>query len=133
MSRLRIGFLGTPQPSVGDLSRPVDVVFLQDVISRNADIHWPQAPYAEAADPLKNTPPTWTRRKPMQRGDTRTTVYLVSPHQPEWGLLYLNALYGATRDAPEPVRHYLPARVVDFGHPDTRPVFEQTHTLGDWV
>ena len=134
MSRLRIGFIAAPDTHSTNASRPVDVVFLQDVVARNAKCKWFEAPYEKHAVLMEHSPPDWSRRKPQGKGDDRSVVYLAAPLQPACGAAYLDLLYGAVEDDElQPGRHYLPARVVDFRDTDIRKIITDTHNQGDWV
>lgn len=135
MARLRIGIMAdeAPPPADGD-GPPVDVVFLQDVVARHAQIEW----YAEPAQPLAIEdwiPPRWSRRKPAATDDLKSVVYLCCPAASEAGWNYLTALSTFLRgdwDGEENLR-LLPARQLNFNDTTTRSIFDEVHNLGNWV
>jgi S-DNA-T family DNA segregation ATPase FtsK/SpoIIIE len=133
MARLRIGIMAdqAPPPDPRD-GRPVDIVFLQDVIARHAEMQW--FPFAaDAADPLALNPAQWSRRRPINAGDMKSVVYLTCPAQTRDGWAYLAAIASFHGyDAGDRLRH-LPARQLDFRDPQTARILEETHNLGAWV
>lgn len=133
MARLRIGIMAdqAPPPDPRD-GRPEDIVFLQDVIARHAEMHW--FPFtADAADPHTLNPAQWSRRRPINTGDMKSVVYLTCPSQTRDGWAYLAAIASFHgHDGGEGLRH-LPARQLDFRDQQTAKILEETHNLGAWV
>lgn len=140
MARVRINIMvdeaPTPDPKSG---QPTDIVFCQDVISRQAESGWARAPRTVntfAPDELK--PHQWSRRREMQRGDRESVVYLTCPAQTAEGWSYLLGLSALCHSeyALESWEHgqcQIPARKLNFDHESTSHIFKQTHDLGNWV
>lgn len=135
MARLRIGIMADQAPVPGtDDTRPNDIVFSQDVIARHARLEW----YRETAapvDPEVLLPAHWSRRRPAAADDLKSVVYLCCPAQATWGWQYLTAvatLFRGDWDRAENVR-LLPSRQLDFRDLNTSKIFEETHSLGNWV
>lgn len=133
MSRLRVGFADADSfTSKG--SRAADLVFLQDVVARGANLCWRKTPISlptprslEECEPL-----LWSRRCPIARGDTRAASYLAAPLQPGSSQAYLDALHDIVVGH-NPGSHWLPAREVSFTDGTMRRVIEKAHKMGDWV
>lgn len=135
MARLRIGIMAdqapVPDPQDGP---PADVVILQDVIARHANVEW----YSEPANPIEAdafVPTRWSRRRPSATDDMKSVVYLACPVQTKEGWAFATALSSFMRtdwDASETNR-LLPARMLDFNDPETSSIFTEVHNLGNWV
>jgi S-DNA-T family DNA segregation ATPase FtsK/SpoIIIE len=135
MARLRIGIMADQAPVPGtDDTRPYDIVFSQDVIARHARLEW----YRESAIPIDADvllPAHWSRRRPAAADDLKSVAYLCCPAQTTWGWQYLTAiatLFRGDWDKQEHLR-LLPARQLDFRDLNTSKIFEETHSLGNWV
>jgi len=131
LSRLRVGFLDEDEGENG--APAVNLVFLQDVVARNALITWFPAPTTANGAINDLVPTRWSRRRPVEQGDRRGTVYISAPVQPKPGQHYLNALHAMLDRGDVEVRDMLPARVVDFNNPEIGALFRRTHELGEWV
>lgn len=134
MARLRIGIMAhqapTPDPKDG---RPTDIVFLQDVISRHAEVEWYNNE-SEPVDPLELIPSQWSRRKPSSKDEMKSVVYLACPMQTEAGWSYINALSSIIKPHLKDFgKHLLPARQLDFNDSRTAEIFDEIHQLGNWV
>jgi len=135
MARLRIGIMAdeAPPPEEGD-GPPTDVVFLQDVIARHAQVEW----YVETATPVQWeewVPPRWSRRRPAASDDMKSVVYLCCPVASPEGWNYVTALttfFKGDWDGNER-RRLLPARQLNFNDPTTAQIFKEIHNLGNWV
>jgi S-DNA-T family DNA segregation ATPase FtsK/SpoIIIE len=111
-----------------------DIVFLQDVISRQAQIVWISAPQDSCSpQSLQHFPARWSRRHPTIQGDMRSTVYLVCPSQLAVGTIYLDIIHDVVGEQPENGKHFLPARQVLFQDEVTQRIFQEVHQLGEWV
>lgn len=129
LARLRVGFVDT-----GFMAKnPADLVFLQDVIARNARVKWKPAPSARLSGLDGHIPLHRLRRRPVGGGDTATSVYLASPAQPAAGQAYINALHQVLDRDYDGSADMLPAREIDFGDKRVGGQFEQVHKLGHWV
>lgn len=135
MARLRIGIMAdqAPVPEEAD-GPPTDVVFLQDVIARHAELEW----YAEDATPVawdEWVPSRWSRRRPAASDDLKSVVYLCCPVASDEGWNYLSAVttfFKGDWDGDERQR-LLPARQLNFNDPTTKSIFQEIHNLGNWV
>ncbi len=135
MARLRIGIMvdeAAPPPE-GE-GPPTDIVFLQDVIARHAQMEW----YAEDAIPIpleEWVPPRWSRRRPAASDDMKSVVYLCCPVASKEGWNYLTAITTFFRGDWDGIedRRLLPARQLNFNDPTTAQIFKEVHNLGNWV
>ncbi len=135
MARLRIGIMAdeAPAPEESD-GPPTDVVFLQDVIARHAQLEW----YPESSRPVAWedwVPPRWSRRRPAASDDLKSVVYLCCPVASEEGWNYLTAITTFLKgdwDGNKELR-LLPARQLNFNDPTTASIFKEVHNLGNWV
>jgi S-DNA-T family DNA segregation ATPase FtsK/SpoIIIE len=135
MARLRIGIMADQAPvPASDDARPNDIVFSQDVIARHAKLEW----YRESAAPVDVDllfPAHWSRRRPAAADDLKSVAYLCCPAQTAWGWQYLTAISTFFRGDWDKMGdwRYLPARQLDFHDVNTSKIFEETHSLGNWV
>jgi S-DNA-T family DNA segregation ATPase FtsK/SpoIIIE len=136
MARLRVGIMAdqAPLPSALD-GPPADIVFLQDVVARLAEVQWNDEPHTAASPELRAYVPTqWSRRRPAMRDDLRSTTYLCCPVQPSVGWAYLRGVAGVVRAEPPRQEVFpLPTRQVRFNSNETRQIVEEVHRLGQWV
>lgn len=133
LSRLRVGFLDASQIPDGDNDRVADLVALQDVVARNAQLVWKKAPGDRHPELLSHVPARWSRRRPIGLADTATSVYLACPVQPQPGQTYLNLIHGFLKGDNALPGNVIPAREVNFRDGDIGNVFTQTHKIGEWV
>lgn len=134
LSRLRVGFIEADAFNRSSEHAATDIVFLQDVVARNARLGWMAAPFGEPANLEDHRPSQWSRRRPVARGDQTAAVYLAAPLQPHAGQAYLDALETmAEAREPEKDRHWLPVRRVAFDDSGMGRVLERAHGIGDWV
>lgn len=135
MARLRIGVMADTAP-VDEVNeeKPSDIVFLQDVISREAKFVWSPVKKSTIADLLTHYPPRWSRRRPSVKDELKSTAYLVCPSQPSVGWSYLKALQ-AVCDVNEYDQEnlYLPSRQISFQNEQTSSIFDEAHKIGEWV
>jgi DNA segregation ATPase FtsK/SpoIIIE, S-DNA-T family len=135
MARLRIGVMADTA-SVDDLNeeKPSDIVFLQEVISREAKFIWSPVNKSTIPNLLTHYPPRWSRRRPSVKDELKSTAYLVCPSQPSVGWSYLKALQ-AVSDVNEydQENYYLPSRQISFQNEETRSIFDEAHKIGEWV
>lgn len=133
LSRLRVGFLDPSDLPKDDTARASDLVALQDVIARNADVKWKKAPGDRHPSLTEHIPPRWSRRRPIGPADTATSVYLTAPVQPEVGQIYLNAIQTFLSGDNALSGNVIPAREVNFKDTEIAEVFKDTHQIGEWV
>lgn len=133
LSRLRVGFLDESRITTDDTTRAADLVALQDVIARNADVVWKKAPGDNYAEIKTHVPYRWSRHRPVGVADTATSVYLAAPVQPEIGQTYLNAIQLFLRGDNALINDVIPAREVNFKNSQIAGIFKNTHQIGEWV
>lgn len=135
MARLRIGVMTQESTTISSNDDKVaDIVFLQDVISRQALVEWEKTEVRQAPEIINHYPPRWTRRRANTKDELKSTVYLTCPSQPEIGWTYLLALYSLIKgvDVNENER-FLPAKQISFRNEEVEKIFEEAHRLGEWV
>jgi DNA segregation ATPase FtsK/SpoIIIE, S-DNA-T family len=135
MSRLRIGIMAdqAPAPSEED-GRPTDIVFLDDVIARHANVEW-YLVKRHVAEGRSLRPPELSRKRPSALDDMKSVAYLTTPRQTEENWQYLDAIASLFCSARESVegKCFVPSRTLDFGNNQTRDIFSEAHRLGNWV
>ena len=133
LSRLRVGFVEPSAQEGPEGSRIGDLLLLHDVIGRNADVQWKPAPSAREPDLRTHVPHWWSRRRPTTVGEASATVYMTGPVQPAAGQAYINALQAFLRGDNALPGNVIPAREINFGHPEIKGVLAEAHRLGEWV
>ena len=141
MARVRINIMVNGMP-VGDHrnGQPTDIVFCQDVISRRAAVTYPEVTRSTGhtllPEVLRST--QWSRRKELRKGDKESVVFLTCPAQTALGWQYLLAV--SIVKAPQFAiaswqagKCQIPAKQLDFDREETSEIFNQTHSLGNWV
>ncbi|MEG3437734.1 FtsK/SpoIIIE domain-containing protein [Pannus brasiliensis CCIBt3594] len=132
MARLRISIMSNALLS--STEKVADIVFLQDIISRQAEIVWQPTPLSDDnPDILKHVPSRWSKKRPATKDELKSTVYLVCPSQPVVGQTYLDAIYSSLKREDCSDNHFLPALQISFQDEDTCTVFKEVHRLGEWV
>lgn len=137
LSRLRVGIVSPAHIDVGepDAPRQSDIVLLQNVIARRAEVSWAtvEAPAVEP-DLASHFPCDISRRRPYSRGDVRAGVYLTAPDQPAACRAYVDAVCDVNKGgASDASKHSLPMLVVNFGSDALKDQLKQAHALGNWV
>ncbi len=133
LSRLRVGFFDSAKITDDDNDRAADLVALQDVVARNAQLVWKRAPGESHPNMLTHVPARWSRRRPIGLADTATSVYLACPAQPNTGQNYLNLIYRFLNGDNALPGDVIPAREVNFRDGEIDSIFSQTHKIGEWV
>ncbi|MGF7048385.1 S-DNA-T family DNA segregation ATPase FtsK/SpoIIIE [Paenibacillus sp. DS2015] len=135
MARLRVEVMAheasVSDPKEGKLA---DIVFLQDVISRQASLEWEQVEIRQMPELLDHYPPRWAKRRSTAKDELKSTVYLACPSQPSVGWSYLTIVYSVVKgkDVPNGT-FYLPARQISFQNEKVKAIFDEAHKLGEWV
>jgi S-DNA-T family DNA segregation ATPase FtsK/SpoIIIE len=136
MSKLRIGvMLDSGRASKDSAGREIDVAFLHDVVSRQAKVQW----FSVAAPDhnpslLEHVPARWSYRRVTAEDELKATSYLTCPRQPEAGWAYVDAVAGVIRrQSHAPTEHYLPARQISFQDHSLKSMFDEVHSLAEWV
>lgn len=135
MAKLRIGVMAdsAPLPDQRD-GKPSDIIFLQDVISRQAKEVWQSYKLENTPALLEHVPSRWSRKRPFGKGELKSTVFLVCPSQPAVGLTYLKTIYSVING--EDVNNKpdaFPARQIMFQDESTKTIFDEVHRLAEWV
>lgn len=137
MARLRIGVMAQDTNMVSSNkqgNKVADIVFLQDVISRQASVEWEKVNVRSIPTLDEHYPPRWTRRRSTTRDELKSTVYLSCPSQPAIAWTYLSAIYSLIKGVDVQANEYfLPARQISFRDEETAAIFSEAHKLGEWV
>lgn len=135
MARLRIEVMADMAPVLDSKDgKPVDIVFLQDIISRQARAIWLPSVMGNTANLLEHVPPRWSKRRAAAKDELKSSVYLVCPRQPSVGQSYLEAVRCITEgEQPSNNIRFLPARQISFQEQKLSSIFEEVHKLGEWV
>ncbi|MBF4232849.1 hypothetical protein, partial [Vibrio anguillarum] len=126
LSRLRVGFLDAAKIPEDENERAADLVALQDVVARNAQLAWKRAPGNRHPELSAHVPARWSRRRPIGLADTTNSVYLACPVQPQPGQSYLNLIHGFLEGDNALPGNVIPAREVNYRDGDINNVFTQT-------
>jgi S-DNA-T family DNA segregation ATPase FtsK/SpoIIIE len=136
MSKLRIGVMldGGSGPKDAT-SRQIDVAFLHDVVSRQAKEQWFPVQSTERNPALlEHVPSRWSYRRVTAEDELKATSYLTCPRQPDAGWAYVDAVAGVIRRQSHGAQeHYLPARQISFQDHGLKSMFDEVHTLAEWV
>lgn len=135
MAKLRVGIMLDPaQMPTGPNGKSIDVAFLQDVVSRRAQIEWlPVGPDA-TADLLHHVPARWAYKRSAAEDELKSTSYLSCPRQPNAGWAYMAAVQAiATARDPVEGARLLPARQIVFQDANVHTLFREVHGLAEWV
>ncbi|MGI4796554.1 MAG: FtsK/SpoIIIE domain-containing protein [Janthinobacterium lividum] len=136
MSKLRIGVMldtgANPTPGKG---REIDVAFLHDVVSRQAREQWFSVPATEHNPGLlEHVPARWSYRRVTAEDELKATSYLTCPRQPEAGWAYVDAVANVIRRQSHAAdEHFLPARQISFQDTGLKSMFDEVHSLAEWV
>ncbi|MWC31081.1 FtsK/SpoIIIE domain-containing protein [Paenibacillus sp. MMS18-CY102] len=135
MARLRVGVMAHEatalDPKEGKLA---DIVFLQDVISRQANLEWDEVQVRQMPELLNHYPPRWAKRRSTVKDELKSTVYLACPSQSSVGWSYLSSVYSVVKGKDViPGTFFLPARQISFQNDKVKSIFDEAHKLGEWV
>jgi DNA segregation ATPase FtsK/SpoIIIE, S-DNA-T family len=136
MARLRVSVMSSDIPMMNSgEGKFADIVFLQDAISRQAKVVWPQSPFESTVpDILTHSPARWSRKRPSAKDELKSIVYLTCPKQSLVGQAYLDIVHSImTGEDYSSKNHYLPARQISFQDEMIRTTFDESHRLGEWV
>ncbi|MEC0238375.1 FtsK/SpoIIIE domain-containing protein [Paenibacillus dokdonensis] len=135
MARLRVGVMAHEATSLDPKEgKPADIVFLQDVISRQANLEWDEVQVRKIPELLHHYPPRWAKRRSTAKDELKSTVYLACPSQPSVGWSYLSAVYSVVKGKDvAPGTFFLPARQISFQNEKVKAIFDEAHKLGEWV
>lgn len=136
LSRVRINIVAAANiPSYGK-SKPIDIVFCKDVVSRLATTDWHRVPRSTL--PIDSIMPhQWGRREPVAAASDVSRLYLTCPAQPHTGWQYLFAVAALFKaeaaDTWKSGQCHILARKIDFAEEELGDVFADTHRIGSWV
>jgi len=136
MARLRIVVMSNDVPSTTPTEgKFADIVFLQDVISRQAKVVWQPSPFdSTTTEILSHSPARWARKRPSARDELKSTVYLTCPKQTVVSQAYLDMVHSTIRSEDYSAgQHFLPARQISFQEETIKTTFDESHRLGEWV
>jgi S-DNA-T family DNA segregation ATPase FtsK/SpoIIIE len=133
LSRLRVAIVDRQFLDLG-AAKAHDIVLLQDVIARRAEVKWTRAPGLATPPLATNVPTLRSRRKPFRRGDTTSGSYLTAPGNPEAAQAYLDVLHDVVEGrASERGDPWIPMQEVEFQSGRVREVLDKAHHLANWV
>lgn len=135
LSRLRVGLLEVDQAyPANNTRRDVDVVLLQDVISRRARVDW-RPPTGQIQPRLvEHNPIDRSRRCARDVGATSTAVYLTTPTPPGPVQAYLDLLHDILKKENGPASgSWVPVREIPFIEGQVHETIERAHAIGEWV
>jgi DNA segregation ATPase FtsK/SpoIIIE, S-DNA-T family len=135
MAKLRIGIMLDPSEANGGVGgKAVDLAFLQDVVSRRAQLQWIVFPKNGTESLRLHVPPRWAYKRSAAEDELKSTAYLVCPRQPAVGWAYLAAVFGVvTHSDPAIGTRALPVRQIVFQDPEIHSLFTEVHGLAEWV
>lgn len=136
LAKLRIGVMADEAPMRDEKEgRVADIVFLQDVISRQAQEKWEGALTGNGYPTLlEHVPPRWSRKRALRKDELKSTAYLVCPRQPQVGESYVQAVACLVKSEDAQTEQVtLPVRQILFSSQETSKIFEEVHRLGEWV
>lgn len=133
LSRLRVAIVNADLLDLGD-GKSHDIVVLQDVIARRAEVKWTRAVGMRPAELASHIPTMQSRRKPFRRGDTTSGSYLTAPYNPEPVQAYVDALHDVVEGhASESGEPWMPMQEVEFRSGRVKEVLAKAHRLANWV
>jgi S-DNA-T family DNA segregation ATPase FtsK/SpoIIIE len=135
MARLRIEVMADIAPVLDSKDgKPVDIVFLHDIISRQAKSTWLPSVMGDPVNVFQHVPPRWSKRRAAAKDELKSSVYIVCPRQPSVGQSYLESVRCVTEgEHPSNNTRFLPARQISFQEQKLSSIFEEVHKLGEWV
>lgn len=135
MARLRVGVMAHEATALDPKEgRVADIVFLQDVISRQANLEWDEVRVRQMPELLNHYPPRWAKRRSTAKDELKSTVYLACPSQPSVGWSYLASVYSVVKGKDvNSGTFFLPARQISFQNDKVKAIFDEAHKLGEWV
>lgn len=133
LSRLRVGFNGIHD--FNGRSAPSDIVFLQDVLSRHADLIWKKVEVSEFPDIRTHQPPKWSKQSPFDPREQASAVYLTPPCLPEPCQTYVDLIhdYLTGHRGVDLNAHHLPLKRIAYSQSKVKGILDQAHSMGDWV
>ena len=133
LSRLRVAIVDPQLLDVGE-AKVHDIVVLQDLIARRAQVKWMRAKSVGQSELATCQPTVRSKRKPFRKGDTTTGTYLTAPGHPTAMQAYVDVLHdvlaGRSSEAGHP---WLPMQEVEFQSGPVKDVLAKAHRLGSWV
>jgi S-DNA-T family DNA segregation ATPase FtsK/SpoIIIE len=133
LSRLRVGIVSSDLLN-GAARQDHDIVVLQDVIARRAEVKWTRVKSQIQTALTTHVAAAQSKRKPFRRGDTTSGTFLTAPNHPDAVSAYVDALHDVLEGrASESGDTWLPMQEVEFQSGQVRELLEKAHHLGVWV
>lgn len=135
LSRLRVGFNDVNDVGGTEHRSPADLVFMQEVLSRDAELSWRTFEPYEYPDLRTHKPTAWGRQCPFNPQDQTSAVYMTAPRLPAACQAYVDGLRMvlATDQDNTGDRHYLPVRQINYGDIRVKNILDKAHLIGNWV
>ena len=142
LSRVRINLSAAqaiPTSRRTKRSKPTDIVFCRDELSKEARLQWVSCSNAGHMPPAEGLiAHRWQRMLPFEEGSGVAQVYLSCPAQSPAGWSYLGNLgfvcdSQTAKHAAEANKQLLPVRSLNFDNREVKTMIDETHKLGVWV
>jgi S-DNA-T family DNA segregation ATPase FtsK/SpoIIIE len=142
LSRVRINLSAAqaiPASRRTKRSKPTDIVFCRDELSKEARLQWVSCSSNGHILPAERlVPHRWQRMLPFEEGSGVAQVYLTCPAQSPAGWSYLFNLGFAcdsqtAKHAYAANKQLLPVRSLNFDNKEVKTMIDETHRLGFWV
>ncbi len=142
LSRVRINLSAAqsiPASRRTKRSKPTDIVFCRDELSREARLQWVSCSSSGHTLPAEVLiQHRWQRMLPFEEGSGVAQVYLTCPAQSPAGWSYLANLgfvcdSQTAKHATEANKQLLPVRSLNFDNKEVKTTIDETHKLGVWV
>jgi DNA segregation ATPase FtsK/SpoIIIE, S-DNA-T family len=142
LSRVRINLSAAQAIPTGrrtKRSKPTDIAFCRDELSKEALLHWVSCSSTGHTFPPDDLiPHRWQRMLPFEEGSGVAQVFLTCPAQSPAGWSYIANLGfvcdpQTAKHAAEANKQLLPVRSINFDNKEVKKTIDETHKLGVWV
>jgi S-DNA-T family DNA segregation ATPase FtsK/SpoIIIE len=122
--------------AVGISNGDLDIAFLLDKVASYAELRWRTPPKSIVVDALalkEHYPARWSRRRPSDVGQERSSSYLSCPANPSPVSQYYRAVGACANQDYVADQHALPVREVPYHKSEVRQIVNESHRLAKWV
>jgi S-DNA-T family DNA segregation ATPase FtsK/SpoIIIE len=142
LSRVRINLSAAqaiPASRRTKRSKPTDIAFCRDELSKEARLHWVSCSRTGHTLPDEDLiAHRWQRMLPFEEGSGVVQVYLTCPAQSQAGWSYLSNIgfvcdSQTAKHAAEANKQILPVRSLNFDNKEVKTTIDEIHKLGVWV
>ncbi len=131
LSRFRVAAAEDISTMEGIEAGDMDIGFLLDEVSRQAEVRWKRVSLDDAPDIASHYPARWSRREPTNPHATHSGVYLCCPVNPRPIAIYYGVLGSLFADVPS--LSLVPIRVVEYDSSGVKKVLGEAHRAARWV